>query len=159
MILLGSAGASSSTSPSGNCCPLGFAVPNISPSCTAMVDCVSVPKPVLPWWRKRIQFVMSTTSSCERGGFWLCRTNIAVVKPGDFGALGDQRQHGVEGRGRRPGQAAHLLDHGDQRIDLHRAAALEVLQHRGFVRADLARTLDAPLDIDAEIDAKSFGDG
>src|SRR5215211_4793621 len=101
MILLGTVGASGSTSPSGNCCPLGFAVPNISPSCTAMIDCVSVPKPVLPRWRKRIQFVMPTTSSCERGGFGFGRVDVAVVKPGDFCALGDQRQHGVEGR-RRP---------------------------------------------------------
>src|SRR3981189_1505531 len=146
MILLGSAGASSSTSPSGNCCPLGFAVPNISPSCTAMVDRASVPKPALPWWRKRIQFVMRTTSSCESGGVCFGGTDVAVVKPGDFCALGDQRQHCVEGRGRRPGQATHFLDHSDQRIDFHRTVAFEILTHRGLVRADLARALDAPLD-------------
>src|SRR5712672_2175198 len=113
MILLGSAGASSSTSPSGNCCPLGFEVPNISPLCTAMVDCASVPKPALPWWRKRIQFVMRTTSSCESGGVCFGGTDAAVVQPGDFCPLGDQRQHGIERRRRGVGQAAHLLDHGD----------------------------------------------
>jgi hypothetical protein len=45
------------------------------------------------------------------------------------------------------GQTAHFLDHGHQRIDLHQAAALEILQHRGLVRADLARALDAAFGI------------
>ena len=54
------------------------------------------------------------------------------------------------------GEAAHLLHHGHERVDLHRAAALEILQHRGLVRADLAGALDAALDVDAEFDAEAF---
>ena len=50
--------------------------------------------------------------------------------------LADQRQHDVDRRRRRAGQPAELLHRGDQRVDLHRPAALEVLQHRGLVRAD-----------------------
>ena len=37
-------------------------------------------------------------------------------------------------------------------------AALKILQHRGLVRADLARALDPALDIDAEPDALLVGD-
>ena len=50
-----------------------------------------------------------------------------------------QRQHGVDRRRRHVDQPAQLLDRRDQRVDLHRPAALEVLQHRGLVRADRRR--------------------
>src|SRR6201982_1393331 len=57
MILVGPAGASSSTSRSDRTCPVGRATANISPSCTETPDGVSVPKPVFAWWRKRTQWV------------------------------------------------------------------------------------------------------
>src|ERR1700692_2986036 len=69
MILLGLAGASSSTSDKASCRPFGLAPPNISPSCTDISDCVSVPKPVLPWWRKRTQLVMRD-AIMQRPGLW-----------------------------------------------------------------------------------------
>ena len=40
-----------------------------------------------------------------------------------------------------------------QRVDLHWAAALQILQHRGLMRADLAAAVDAPLDIEEEAPA------
>src|SRR5713226_4742921 len=108
MILVGSAGASSSTSPNASSCPLGLVAPNISPSCTEMPDGVSVPKLALPWWRKRIQLVTPA---------------IAVVKSGDPRALRNQRQYRVKCRRLNFRQTPHFLNHSDQRVDLHRAVA------------------------------------
>ena len=56
----------------------------------------------------------------------------------------------VDRRRRRAGQPPKLLHRGDERVDLHRPAALEVLQHRGLVRADRAGAVDAPVDVDRE---------
>src|SRR5882757_7720281 len=95
---------------------------------------------------------------CNSGGFVFRRTDIVLIQAGDLGPLRHQREHGVEGRGWNAGQPAHFLNHADQRIDLHRAVAFEILQHRGLVGADLAGALDAPFDIDAELDAEGFGD-
>src|SRR6202040_3785601 len=52
-----------------------------------------------------------------------------------------------------------FLDHRDQRVDLHRASAFQILQHRGLVRTDLARALDPPLDVDPEFDTEFLGNG
>jgi hypothetical protein len=43
------------------------------------------------------------------------------------------------------------LNRRAQCVDLHGATALEILEHRGLVRADAGRAVDTPLDIDAEI--------
>ena len=55
-------------------------------------------------------------------------------------------------------EPAHLLHGGQQRVDLQRAALLQILQHRGAVRADTRRAVDAPLDIDAEMHADAAAD-
>jgi hypothetical protein len=57
-----------------------------------------------------------------------------------------------------PVSRPHFPNHGHQRVDFHRAAALEILQHRGLVSADLAGAVDSPLDVDAEPDAEGLGD-
>src|ERR1700730_4437599 len=51
-----------------------------------------------------------------------------------------------------------LLNGRDQCVDLHCATALEVLQHRGLMRADAARAIDTPLDIDPEMHTETFSD-
>jgi hypothetical protein len=44
---------------------------------------------------------------------------------------------------------AHFLNQPHQGVDLHGPLALEVLQHRCLVRANLARAVDAPFDIES----------
>src|SRR5665213_1181061 len=77
-----------------------------------------------------------------------------LVESCGSGALADQRQNRVDRRCRDLGETSHFLDYGDQRIDLHWTSALKILQHRGLVGADLARTFDPPLDVDAEFHPK-----
>src|SRR5882757_10846357 len=67
-----------------------------------------------------------------------------------------QRQHAVDGRCRLARQTAKLLDGGDERIDLHRATAFEVLQHRRLVLADIAGALDAAVDRDRKAHAEAL---
>ena len=45
------------------------------------------------------------------------------------------------------GQAREFDDRAEQRVDLDRAAVLDVLQHRGLVRADALRAGDALLEL------------
>src|SRR5260221_1094595 len=82
----------------------------------------------------------------------------AFLKAGDVGALADQRQHGIDSRGGAPDPSSQFLNRGDQRVDLHCAMALEVLEHRGLMRADATRAIDPPLDIDPEMDAEALAD-
>src|SRR5258708_16060785 len=83
---------------------------------------------------------------------------LSSVEAGDHPALTRQRENGVDCRGRHVDAAAELLDGSDQRVDLHRPAALEILQHRGLVRADARRPVDAPLDIDAAAHSEALTD-
>ena len=72
--------------------------------------------------------------------------------------MADKGEHDVDGRGRDAEEATELLNGGDEGIDLHRPAALEILQHRGLVGADLAGTFDAAVDVDREPDAELLAD-
>ncbi len=56
------------------------------------------------------------------------------IKPRLAGLFDDEGGHGVEMRRRHAGGAGERLDGGQDAVDLGRAAALEILQHRGFVR-------------------------
>ena len=67
-----------------------------------------------------------------------------------------QCQHQVDRRRRLTGQAAQFLNRRHQRIDLHRPSAFEILKHRGLVRADISRALDAAVDVDRKADAEFF---
>jgi hypothetical protein len=51
----------------------------------------------------------------------------------------------------------HLLHGGDQRVDLHRLAGFQILQHRGSVLANLGRAIDPALDINPETGAQALG--
>src|SRR6266513_3282995 len=62
-------------------------------------------------------------------------------------SLPNERQHDIGRRRRNAGIQTQFLDHPDQRLDLHRPAALQVLQHRHLVRAKGAGAVDASLDI------------
>ena len=77
-----------------------------------------------------------------------------MVKTEHARALLDQRQHRVERRRRDAGHTAKLLDDRNQRVDLHRPVALEVLQHRRLVGAHLPCPVDAAFDVDAEMHAE-----
>src|SRR6266550_3439679 len=65
-------------------------------------------------------------------------------------SLPNERQHDVGDRSRDAGIQAQFLDHPDQGLDLHRPAALQVLQHRHLVRPEGAGAVDKSLDIDAK---------
>ena len=65
----------------------------------------------------------------------------------------------VKMRGRDIGQASQFDDRAEQRVDLGRAAVLDVLQHRGLVRADALGAGDALVDAETEADAERFADG
>src|ERR1700675_63126 len=65
-------------------------------------------------------------------------------------SLSNERQHDIGGRGRYAGIQTQFLYHPDQGLDLHRPAALQVLQHRHLVRPEGAGAVDASLDIDAK---------
>src|SRR5579871_6026225 len=108
--------------------------------------------------RRRNVYVIAACRTCSGKGwrFRLDRDGCAA-KSRHFRALDHKRQYGVERRGRGLRQPSHLLDHRDQRLDFHRPATLEILQHRGLVGADLARAFDAALDVDAEFDLEFFG--
>jgi hypothetical protein len=95
---------------------------------------------------------------CKGGRFDFHGTDIFLIQPSDFCALYDQGEHHVEGRRRNPREPSHFLNHRYQRVDLHRPSAFEILQHRGLVRADLARALDSSFDVDAELGAQAFRD-
>ncbi len=56
------------------------------------------------------------------------------------------------------GQVAEFGDGRHHRVDFHRPAALEVLQHRGLVLADLAAAFYAAVDVDGEADAERLPD-
>src|ERR1700682_891513 len=73
-------------------------------------------------------------------------------------SLANERQHDVGRRGRDPGVQTQFLDYPDQRLDLHRPAAFQVLQHRHLVRAEGAGGVDASLDIDAKAQAQVVTD-
>ena len=62
----------------------------------------------------------------------------------------DEAQHNVDIRCLDADQTAHFLHRCQQRIDLQRATAFKVLQHRSAMRADAGRSIDALFDIDAE---------
>jgi len=51
-----------------------------------------------------------------------------------------------------------LADHADQRLDFHRPAALEVLQHRHLVRPERRGTVEPALRIDAKREAEPLAD-
>src|ERR1700687_5001933 len=76
----------------------------------------------------------------------------------DSGALCYERQNRVNRRRWYLRETPHFLNHGDKRIDLHRASALKILQHGLLVRAVFARSFDPPLDIDAKFHAKCLRD-
>ena len=62
-------------------------------------------------------------------------------------------------RGRDIDEAREFDDRAEQRVDLGRAAVLDVLQHRGLVRADALGAGDALVDAETEADAERFADG
>ena len=70
-------------------------------------------------------------------------SRAAARGPLESGTAGQQLHHRIgrlQARAFEAGDAAHLDDRADQRLDLRRTAGLDVLQHRGLVRADrLAR--------------------
>src|SRR5688572_25187057 len=80
------------------------------------------------------------------------------VQASDCCSLPDEREHGVNRRRRDAQDPPDLLDHRYQRVDFHRPAALQILHHRGLMRADSTGAVDAPLDIDAEMDTQPFCD-
>src|SRR5712664_1928893 len=80
------------------------------------------------------------------------------IKTSDPGALCYERQNRVDRWCRDLRETPHFLNHGDKRINLHRASAFKILQHRRLVRADFACAFDAPLDIDAEFHAECLRD-
>ena len=73
------------------------------------------------------------------------------------GAL-ERRGHRVDRRGRHLGGPGEGLDRSENPVDLGRAAALEILQHRGFVRRGRARSVGVGK-IVLDIDAVRLGDG
>src|ERR1700687_1123686 len=73
-------------------------------------------------------------------------------------SLANERQHDVGSRSRNAGEETQLLHHTDQRLDLHRPAALQVLQHRHLVRPQCACAVDASLDIDTEVQTEAVAD-
>ena len=75
--------------------------------------------------------------------------DTSLVETGDLAVLSDQSEHRVEARRRYGGDTAHFLNQPHQGVDLHGPLALEVLQHRCLVRANLARAVDAPFDIES----------
>ena len=69
-----------------------------------------------------------------------------------------QRQHRVDVRCVEFDEASELLHRGEHRIELEWATAFQILQHRGAMRADARRAVDAPLDVDAEMHADAAAD-
>ena len=67
-----------------------------------------------------------------------------------MGALLNQRQHHIDGGGGYANEATHLLDRRDERVDLHGAAPLQVLQHGSAVRTNCSGATDALLDVHRE---------
>src|SRR5258707_14524605 len=49
--------------------------------------------------------------SCKSGGFDFREPDIFLIKPGHAGALRDQCEHGIEGRGWNARQPSHFLNH------------------------------------------------
>src|ERR1700722_2193291 len=56
-------------------------------------------------------------------------------------------------------EARKFDDRSEQRVDLRRPAVLDVLQHRGLVRADALGARDTLFDAETETDAERFANG
>ena len=67
----------------------------------------------------------------------------------------DQTEHGVDKGRVDADQPAHFLHRREQRVDLQRTAAFQILQHRGAMRTDARGAIDAVVDVDAERRTKS----
>src|SRR6185437_604421 len=65
----------------------------------------------------------------------------------------------VKMRGRDIDEAGELDDRAEKRIDLGRAAVLDVLQHRSLVRADALGAGNPLFDAETEADAERFANG
>src|ERR1700674_3357349 len=91
--------------------------------------------------QRRIRVANQMLLSMQRS----CR----VLRP-----LPNERQHDVGRRRRDARVQTQFLDHPDQGLDLHRPAALQVLQHRHLVRAKGAGAVNASLDIDPKAEAQ-----
>ena len=90
-------------------------------------------------------------------GGWKTSAKSSVA-PGHSGAQLDQRQNHVDGGGRRFGKLSKLLNRGDEGVDFHRPAGIQVLPHGGAVGADSGAAVDPPVHVDREPDAELFGD-
>ena len=55
------------------------------------------------------------------------------------------------------GQLAQLLHRADQRIYFHWAPGIQILPHRGAMRANSGPAIDTPIDIDGKFHAQLFG--
>src|SRR5262249_53616953 len=73
---------------------------------------------------------------------------------GKFCALANESLDDIDRGSRLAGEAAEFLDRRHQRIDLHRSAKLQILQHGRPMRAHPLGAGDAAVDIDAETGAE-----
>ena len=80
------------------------------------------------------------------------------IAAGNLRALAREREDRVAIGRLHADQLAQLDHRGQKRIQLDRPTALQILQHRGLVRADRVRPVDALLDIDGELDAQLLAD-
>ena len=69
----------------------------------------------------------------------------------------DEGEDRIDRRGRGVGDPAEFLDRAHERVDLHRAARVEVLKHGGPVRAHRRAAVDAAVDVDRELHPQRLG--
>jgi hypothetical protein len=81
------------------------------------------------------------------------------VDTGNFAHLLHQCQDGIDIRCFHASDLTHFLNCSQQGVELKRAPAFKVLQHRGAMGANPGGAVYAPGDINAEMNAERLTDG